>query len=174
MFLEANVIFSQIEQRRKMDPKSEEGIFLGYSANNKAYRVYNCRTKVMMEYVNVVVDDCPVKKESILEDDDDQPIRGSEDVENSTQGPDVTTSVSTFGPNINIAAEVTENSTPSKGPSIRIQKIHPQDNIIGSPTEEVMTRSRKLITNACFISNVEPKNVKEALKDEYWTNAMQE
>src|ERR1044072_4785480 len=35
-----------------------------------------------------------------------------------------------------------------------------------------MTRSRKLIANACFISKVEPKNIKEALLDEYWINAM--
>jgi hypothetical protein len=32
-----------------MDPKSEEGIFLGYSTNNRAYRVYNSITKVVME-----------------------------------------------------------------------------------------------------------------------------
>ena len=42
-----------------MDPKSEEGIFLGYSVSSRAYRVYNTRTKVMMESVNVVVDDSP-------------------------------------------------------------------------------------------------------------------
>ena len=37
-----------------------------------------------------------------------------------------------------------------------------------------MARSRKLRANAWFISNVEPKNVKEALTDEYWINVMQE
>src|ERR1044072_323529 len=47
------------EQRRKMDPKSEEGIFLGYYATSRAYRVYNLRSKVMMESINVVVDDMP-------------------------------------------------------------------------------------------------------------------
>src|ERR1044072_4901208 len=67
-----------------------------------------------------------------------------------------------------------DHSTLSKGPSIRIQKMHPRDNIRGSATEGVVTRSRKLIENSCFISKVEPKNVKEALSDEYWINAMQE
>src|ERR1044072_8208211 len=52
--------------------------------------------------------------------------------------------------------------------------MHPQDNIIGSATEGVIIRSRKLIANACFISQVEPKNVKEALLDEFWICAMQE
>ena len=40
-----------------MDPKSDEGIFLGYSTNSRAYRVFNSKTKVMMESINVVVDD---------------------------------------------------------------------------------------------------------------------
>ena len=33
----------------KFDPKSDVGIFLGYSTNNKAYRVFNSRTKVVEE-----------------------------------------------------------------------------------------------------------------------------
>src|ERR1044072_6114369 len=51
--------------------------------------------------------------------------------------------------------------------------MHPQ-NIIGSSTEGVQTRSRKLLENACFISKIEPKNIKEALSDEYWISVMQE
>jgi hypothetical protein len=48
------------DPRRKLDPKGEEGIFLGYSTNSRAYRVYNNRTKVIIESINVVVDDAPV------------------------------------------------------------------------------------------------------------------
>jgi hypothetical protein len=50
-------ILSDREPRRKMDPKSEEGIFLGYSTNSRAYRVYNPKTKVVTESINVVIDD---------------------------------------------------------------------------------------------------------------------
>jgi hypothetical protein len=50
-------ILSDKEPRRKMDPKSEEGIFLGYSTNSRAYRVYNSRTKVVMESINVIIND---------------------------------------------------------------------------------------------------------------------
>ena len=49
-------ILADREQRRKMDPKSDEGIFLGYSTNSRAYRVFNSRTNVLMESINVVVD----------------------------------------------------------------------------------------------------------------------
>ncbi|PNX57030.1 putative gag-pol polyprotein, partial [Trifolium pratense] len=45
------------EPRRKLDPKSDEGIFLGYSTNSRAYRVFNYRTRTMMESINVVIDD---------------------------------------------------------------------------------------------------------------------
>jgi transposase InsO family protein len=55
-------ILAYIEQRRKLDPKSDEGIFLGYSTNSKAYRVYNSKTKVVMESINVVVNDVGTEK----------------------------------------------------------------------------------------------------------------
>ena len=42
---------------RKFDPRNDEGIFLGYSSTGKAYRVYNKRTKKVMETVNVVIDE---------------------------------------------------------------------------------------------------------------------
>src|ERR1044072_6585447 len=49
-------IMADREQRRKIDPKSEERCFLDYATSTQAYRVYNLRTKVMMESVNVVID----------------------------------------------------------------------------------------------------------------------
>ena len=41
----------------KFDSRSDEGIFLGYSSTSKAYRVYNKRTKKVMETMNVVIDE---------------------------------------------------------------------------------------------------------------------
>jgi hypothetical protein len=45
------------ENLHKFDSKSNEGIFLGYSSHNKAYIVYNLRTQIIMETINVVIDD---------------------------------------------------------------------------------------------------------------------
>jgi hypothetical protein len=45
------------ENLGKFDTKSDEGIFLGYSTNSRAYKVFNKRTETMMESINVVVDD---------------------------------------------------------------------------------------------------------------------
>jgi len=55
-------ILADREQKRKMDPKSDKGIFLGYSTKSRAYMVLNYRTNTMMESKNVVVDDSTVGK----------------------------------------------------------------------------------------------------------------
>ena len=59
-------ILTNREQRRKFDPKSDKLIFLGYSKNSRAYRVFNKRTKSMMESINVVIDDNPYVLETSL------------------------------------------------------------------------------------------------------------
>ena len=40
----------------KFDAKTDEAIFLGYSLQSKAYRVFNWRTLCVEEYVHVVCD----------------------------------------------------------------------------------------------------------------------
>jgi hypothetical protein len=45
------------ENLGKFDAKSDVGIFLGYSTSSRASRVYNTRTKVALESMNVVIDD---------------------------------------------------------------------------------------------------------------------
>ena len=45
------------ENLEKFDVKSDKGYFLGYSSTSRAYRVYNLRTKTVMESLNVVIND---------------------------------------------------------------------------------------------------------------------
>ena len=45
------------ENLEKFDAKSDKGYFLGYSSTSRAYRVYNLRTKTVMESSNVVIND---------------------------------------------------------------------------------------------------------------------
>jgi hypothetical protein len=42
---------------RKFDSRSDEGIFLGYSSNKRAYRCYNISLHNIVESENVKVDD---------------------------------------------------------------------------------------------------------------------
>ena len=45
------------ENLEKFDAKSDKGYFLGYSSTGRAYRLYNLRTKIVMEFSNVVIND---------------------------------------------------------------------------------------------------------------------
>nr|GEU99166.1 retrotransposon protein [Tanacetum cinerariifolium] len=55
----------------KFDPKSYEGVFLGYSQNSKAYIILNKQTIKVKESLNVTFDETPPPpKTSPLEDDD--------------------------------------------------------------------------------------------------------
>jgi hypothetical protein len=63
----------------KFDPRSDEGIFLGYSSNKKEYRCYNLRLLKIVESANVKIDDLKksisqgIDKKSQQEDDDAKP-----------------------------------------------------------------------------------------------------
>ena len=50
-------ILKDRENVGKLDSRSDEGIFLGYSCTSKTYRVYNKRTMKVMETVDVVIDE---------------------------------------------------------------------------------------------------------------------
>ncbi|GKB42895.1 retrovirus-related pol polyprotein from transposon TNT 1-94 [Tanacetum coccineum] len=63
----------------KFDPKSTEGIFLGYSPNSKAYIILNKKTMRIKESLNVKFDESPPPKSPPLEDDD---VRECEIIEN--------------------------------------------------------------------------------------------
>jgi len=107
-------ILTDGEQRRKMNLKSDEVVFLGYSTNSRAYKVFNSRTYIMMECINVVVDDSLVENIRDVEDN----------VETSSQQSDAPEDVSY------IESYFSEVQV-SKGTSIIIQKDPPKDLIIG-------------------------------------------
>ncbi|CAM8905663.1 unnamed protein product [Rhodiola kirilowii] len=224
-------ILTDRKQRQKLDRRCDEGLFLGYSPNSRAYRVYNKRTRSVIESINVVIDDA---KDSLMrkQPDDDletqdtrhKPAQGSvsdansevvpETVLDSTEKdgdvqmqdschqpvqvyiPDANSEIvpetvldSARGDNdvhMQAADESEANQTQSEGgensmqPSSRIQKNHPMSSIIGNPHDKIKTRGksyvnyRDMINHSCYLSKVEPKNVKEALQDDHWITAMQE
>jgi len=152
-----------------MDPKSDEGIFLGYSTNS---RVFNSRTKVVMESINVVIDDVIEEKVPDVEEDVETPVQETTSVEEKNTPLQVNDSETE---NEETEQSEQDHISTSKGPSIRVQKNSPQDLIIGNPDQGITTRKfTGIISNSCFVSKIEPKNVKEALTDEFWIRAMQE
>ncbi|GJW80857.1 retrovirus-related pol polyprotein from transposon TNT 1-94 [Tanacetum coccineum] len=144
----------------KFDPKSYEGVFLGYSQNSKAYIILNKHTKKIKESLNVTFDETPSPfKTSPLVDDDldeEEAIRETEkkNLEN-----------------------VVEDETLEIDEIVNIKESrnHPLENVIGNLNQRTLRSQAQNQSNFfCFISTIEPKNMNEALGDESWIVAMQE
>ena len=74
--------------------------------------------------------------------------------------------------------EVTREESPrrnTKTPSRRVQKNHPEEQIIGSTSDGVKTRRQIMYqTEVSYLSQVEPMSIKESYKDESWVKSMNE
>ena len=147
-------ILNDKEQLGKFQPKSDKSIFLGYSLNSRAYRVYNLHTQTIMESINVVIDDFNDVSNESKEDEIDILTM---DKEKQLLDIEVTPGVTTFArtdaaSSSGIASEVTPKDKTSyetdlederfdiidpviKDPPSRIQKNHPTGNIIGEIEE---------------------------------------
>ena len=53
-----------------------------------------------------------------------------------------------------------------------VKRHHAPDQIIGDKLEGTMTRSK--LKGTCLLANFEPRNVKDALENENWIEAMSE
>ncbi|GJS42174.1 putative ribonuclease H-like domain-containing protein [Tanacetum coccineum] len=67
--------------------------------------------------------------------------------------------------------EFTMNVSPI--PTSRIHSIHPTTQILKDSKLAVQTRSKHCLF-ACFLSQIKPKKISEALEDESWVDAMEE
>ncbi|XP_063942736.1 uncharacterized protein LOC135150383 [Daucus carota subsp. sativus] len=154
----------------KFDPKSSEGIFLGYSSNSKAYRVFNLKTLVVEESMNVAFDEAkPPSKYIDLVDKEDAQQDGIENVIRQFENLDVGISP----PNNPLELLNQDEELPKEIPIIR---SHPLDNVLGDLSKGVQTRSQvqNVVNHLSFLSQIEPKIAKEALLDEDWISAMQD
>ncbi|GJX28794.1 retrovirus-related pol polyprotein from transposon TNT 1-94 [Tanacetum coccineum] len=144
----------------KFDPKSYEGIFLGYSQTSKAYIVLNKQTIKIKESLNVTFDETPPpSKTSPLVDDDldeEEAIRTTEKK--------------------NLEKDIEDDSIEIEEiVNVKESKDHPLGNVIGNLNQRTLRSQAQNQSNFfCFISIIEPKNVNEALGDESWIVAMQE
>ncbi|GJY11738.1 retrovirus-related pol polyprotein from transposon TNT 1-94 [Tanacetum coccineum] len=144
----------------KFDPKSYEGVFLGYSQNIKAYIILNKQIMKVEESLNVTFDETPPPpKTPPLEDDELVEEEASEVSKTKPIGNDLE----------DISLENNQMA------NIKESKSHPLENVIGNLNQRTLRSQAQDKSNFfCFISTIEPKNINEALKDENWVMAMQE
>jgi hypothetical protein len=74
--------------------------------------------------------------------------------------------------NENMIPTLVQGSTPSKTPNKRVQRNHSEEQIIGDIHAGVETRSKRQESSSnhehvSLLSLFEPKNVEEAINDEY-------
>ncbi|GKF41317.1 retrovirus-related pol polyprotein from transposon TNT 1-94 [Tanacetum coccineum] len=144
----------------KFDPKSYEGVCLGYSQNSKAYIILNKHTRKIEESLNVTFDETPPpSKTSLLVDDDldeEEAIRATKKKNLKNVVEDETLEI-------------------DKIVNIKESRNHPLENIIGNLNQRTLrSQAQNQINFFCFISTIEPKNVNEDLGDESWIVAMEE
>ena len=123
---------------KKFDSQSDEGIFLGYSSTSKAYRVYNKRTKKVMETVNIVIDkasDSGSKKSSEEIPKEILPSKPKVIQEEVDQEPVCPSTPSVVEVSADISTSPEFKSHEEKGPSSRIKLNHPPEVIVGNMNE---------------------------------------
>ncbi|GJR59551.1 retrovirus-related pol polyprotein from transposon TNT 1-94 [Tanacetum coccineum] len=143
----------------KFDPKSYEGIFLGYSQNSKAYIILNKHTRKVEESLNVTFDETPPpSKTSPLVDDDLDEEEAIKVTEKKNLENDI----------VDETLEIDEIV------NIKESRNHPLENVIGNLNQRTLRSQAQNQSNFfCFISTIEPKNMNEALGDKSWIVAMQ-
>ncbi|XP_075489616.1 uncharacterized protein LOC142528449 [Primulina tabacum] len=131
-----------------------------------------------------------------IEDDIDGLLNISETLPNTDVAPGVVTPETTpaLAESNDEPGEYTENDdvVTNEGIDIpsKIQKNHPSSQIIGEAFGGMQTRRKEKVdyrkmmglvcmtsvysqvSHSCFVSLIEPKNINEALKDEFWVDAM--
>ncbi|XP_062001067.1 uncharacterized protein LOC133718229 [Rosa rugosa] len=149
-------IYRDREYLGEFDARSDKSIFLGYSLDSRAYRVYNKQIWSVMESYNVSIDDCAVSTVQVNLDED-QPSGSRVNVELNEETDD-SSNDPIFDP------------PPVQRTGQAASQVSIDSALVCFLTENEVNIN--IISNCGFVSLIEPKNVKEALNDDDWINAM--
>jgi hypothetical protein len=169
------------ENLGKFDTKSDKGMFLGYSTNSRAYRVFNKRTETMMESINVVVDDEKAQRPISMK------VKQLDSAEPSTAPTDIIDPAPKESPDESPSSNTTpttsedEDTPANPSKQSRVKHNHPPHQLLGNIDERRRLRSRVIqptsevanqVSFSCYLAQTKPKKVDEALQDEGWVSAM--
>nr|GEV99082.1 hypothetical protein [Tanacetum cinerariifolium] len=168
----------------KVKAKGDIRVFVGYSKESAAFRIYNKQTRKIHESVNIIkssttnVETSNVKIHS----------HGVEGFHESSESFEEESSLSSLNDDVQQKDAYFDASTSFHDPSNvhtfyqsyphekKWTKDHSLHKIIGDMKSSVCTRGQ--LANSCLFScllgSIEPANVDEALRDADWVSAMQE
>ena len=138
----------------------------------------------VMETVNAVIDESldsgfeKVSKEFPKEILPPEPKEVPEIVEQEPASPSTPGTLSVVEDSTDIPTSPDYESYEKKGPSSRIKLNHPPEFIVGNMNELTLRKRTvdKCVANfvsySCYLSQVEPTKIEEALQDETWVEAM--
>ncbi|XP_024195878.1 uncharacterized protein LOC112199045 [Rosa chinensis] len=135
------------EHLGKFDARSDDGVFLGYSMNIRAYRVYNKRTRVVMESINVSIDDECMKQEESFADTSSTSVTPTSSKEVQADEDEITYNIFEPAPTMRRGFK-------------QVHKDHSSQDIIGNVLDGLTTHRQAA--------------AQEALLDDHWISAMQE
>ncbi|GJR94356.1 putative ribonuclease H-like domain-containing protein [Tanacetum coccineum] len=189
------------EDLGKLQAKADIGIFIGYAPNRKGFRIYDKRTRRIMETIHVTFDELHRTSNSLTRVEEPVPSATAVNAHVVPPGTSVSTTFAQDAPSTSfspssfgIQPPVIQHDVASSSGDVSIaepnqvtqpsdhlrkwSKDHPLDNIVGNPSRPVSTR-KQLASDAlwcCFhteLSKVKPKNFKMVVTKDSWFEAMQ-
>nr|GFC03242.1 hypothetical protein [Tanacetum cinerariifolium] len=141
----------------KMKEIGDLCILVGYSTKSKGYRIYNKRTRLIVESIHIRFDEIKEMSETFVANDTSGLVprrQKASDYDNSDPVPHVQ--------NVSSSADA------------HIPSQQELDLLFGPLYDEFFTVDPEMCMFALTVSTAEPKNIKEALADSAWIEAMQE
>ncbi|GJU94799.1 retrovirus-related pol polyprotein from transposon TNT 1-94 [Tanacetum coccineum] len=165
------------ENLDKMKEKGDLCILVGYSTQSKGYRVYNKRTRLIVESIHIKFDEIKEMTEMSVENNTSDTIAPSQQELDLLFGPLYDEFFTAGTSSVNKSSSPTDNTTQQD--TQPTTNIHPSTEPITLTTtvHPVQTR-RQLATDpemcmfALTVSTIEPKHIKEAMADSAWIKAM--
>ncbi|GJS02212.1 retrovirus-related pol polyprotein from transposon TNT 1-94 [Tanacetum coccineum] len=168
-------ILNTIDHLGKFDGKADEGFFVGYSINSKAFRVLNSRTRIVEENMHVhFSENTPnIARSTKACDDAGDDEKKRADMNNLDAfmpvSPILTTRVHKDHPIEQIIGDL--NSTPQIR---RVTKNLEEHGLFSSVQQGTNHKDFQNCLFVCFLSQVKPKKVIQALQDPSWIEAIQD
>nr|GEU77759.1 retrovirus-related Pol polyprotein from transposon TNT 1-94 [Tanacetum cinerariifolium] len=188
------------EDLGKLQPTTDIGIFVSYAPSRKGYRIYNKRTRRIIETIHVQFNElskpmAPVTPRverpvspapAVLVPVNSAGTHSSTTIDQDAPSPSQSPSSLTLQSLTLLQGVAAESTIMEDNPFAPVDndlfvnsKDHPLDNVIGNPSRPIST-IKQLTTDAlwCFynfiLSKLKPNNFKSAITEDYWFQAMQD